>query len=78
MISLPLKSLCTAMTHCNFDDISSKNVFHFLSIIAHGLILSDALSEYTHSMARISGLCILLMSCISEQEDTSELVYISH
>ncbi len=25
----------------------TKNVFHFLSIIAHGLILSNPLSEYT-------------------------------
>ncbi len=55
-----------------------KNVFHFQSIIAHGLILSSPLSEYTYSMARISGVCILLMSCISEQGITSELIYISH
>ncbi len=55
-----------------------KNAFHFLSIIAHGLILSNPLSEYTYSVARISGVCILLMSCINEQEDTSELVYLSH
>ena len=39
-----------------------KNVFHFLSIIAHDLILSKPLSEYTYSMARISGVCVLLMS----------------
>ncbi len=29
-----------------------KNVFHFLSIIAHGLVLSNYLSEYTYSLAR--------------------------
>ncbi len=44
-----------------------KNVFHFLSITAHGLMLSNPLSEYTNNLARISGVCILLMSCISEQ-----------
>ncbi len=27
-----------------------KNVFHFLSIIAHGLILSNPLSEYTYTV----------------------------
>ena len=36
----------------------TMNVFHFLSIIAHGLILSDPLSEYTYSLARISDVCL--------------------
>ncbi len=49
-----------------------KNVFHFLSVITHGLILSSPLSEYTYSLAGISGVCILMMSRIRE------LVYISH
>ena len=30
-----------------------KNVFHFLSIIAHGLILSNPISEYTSQWAQV-------------------------
>ena len=46
---------------------STKNVCHFLFITAHGLISSNPLSEYTYSLCRICGVCILLVSCISEQ-----------
>ncbi len=42
-------------------------MFQFLLIIAHGLILSNSLSEYTYNLSRICGVYILLMSCIGEQ-----------
>ena len=38
--------------------IVTKNVFHFLSIIAYGLILSNSSSEYTYSMTRIFGVIL--------------------
>ncbi len=37
----------------NLNDMI-KNVFHFLSIISHGLVLSNYLSEYIYSLARIA------------------------
>ncbi len=45
------------------------NVFHFLSIVARGLILSNLLSEYTHSLAMIFGVGILLISNFKGSEN---------
>ncbi len=46
---------------------SIKNVFHFLFISAHDLILSNSLTEYAYSLCRICGVLILLMSCIKRK-----------
>ena len=46
----------------------SKNVLQLLYIVAHEIIASNSVSEYTHDPWKVSGACGLLMSCISEQE----------
>ncbi len=50
-----------------------KNVLQLLYIIAHEIIISNSISEYTHGPWKVSGACSLLMSCISEQESAKSI-----
>ena len=47
---------------------ADKNVLQLLYIIAHEIIISNSVSEYTHGPWKVSDACALLMSCITEQE----------
>ena len=50
-----------------------KNVLQLLYIIAHEIIVSNSVSEYTHGPWKVSDACALLMSCISEQESAKNM-----
>ena len=50
-----------------------KNVLQLLYIIAHEIIISFSVFEYTHDPWKVSGTCGLLMSCISEQENPKNI-----
>ena len=51
----------------------AKNVLQLLYIIAHEMIVSNSISEYTHGLWKVSRACSLLMSCISEQESARNM-----
>ncbi len=53
--------------------ITNKNVLQLLYIIAHEIIVSNSVSEYTHSPWKVSDACGLLMSCISQQESAKNM-----
>ncbi len=50
-----------------------KNVLQLLYIIAHEIIVTNSVSEYTHGPWKVSDACALLMSCISEQESAKSM-----
>ena len=53
--------------------LARKNVLQLLYIIAHTMMVSNLVSEYTHGPWKVSGACSLLMSCISEQESAKNM-----
>ncbi len=48
-------------------------MLQLLYIIAHEMMVSNSISEYTHGSWKVNGACSLLMSCISEQESARNM-----
>ncbi len=53
--------------------VQQTNVLQLLYIIAHEIIVSNSVSEYTHGPWKVSDVCALLMSCISEQDSVKNM-----
>ncbi len=68
MIAVP-----NQISDCSQDPDVCKNVLQLLYIIAHEIIVSNSVSEYTHGPWKVSDACTLLMSCISEQESAKNM-----
>ncbi len=73
--SLMLISICCQFscfyTKSNITQIHVNNMLQLLYIIAHEIIVSNSVSEYTHGPWKISGACSLMMSFHVNRTSTS-------